>query len=48
MRGALFGAATGGMIRDSGIDLLGMEADPGDRRELVPRIEGTLAGMIET
>ena len=42
----LFGsAATGQMARDSDIDLLIIEADPGDRREKYVRIRRALRGM---
>ena len=43
----LFGsAATGGMTRDSDIDLLVVEANPGDPRELVLKIDETLDGLV--
>jgi len=42
----LFGsAATGAMTRDSDIDLLVVEADPGDRQEEYVRIRRALRGM---
>jgi predicted nucleotidyltransferase len=42
----LFGsAAAGTMTRDSDIDLLIVEADPGDRREKYLRIRRALRGM---
>ncbi len=42
----LFGsAAAGTMTRDSDIDLLVIEADPGDRREKYVRIRRALRGM---
>jgi uncharacterized protein len=42
----LFGsAATGRMTRDSDIDLLVVEADPGDRRKESVRIDETLSGL---
>ena len=42
----LFGsAATGAMTRDSDIDLLIVEPDPGDRREEYVRIRQALRGM---
>jgi len=42
----LFGsAATGQMTRDSDIDLLVVEADPGDRRREGVKIDATLSGL---
>ncbi len=42
----LFGsAATGKMTRDSDIDLLIVEPDPGDRRKESVRIDATLSGL---
>ena len=42
----LFGsAATGQMTRDSDIDLLVVQADPGDRRKESVRIDETLSGL---
>jgi len=42
----LFGsAATGQMTRDTDIDLLVVEADPGDRRKQSVRIDETLSGL---
>jgi len=42
----LFGsAATGGMTRDSDIDLLIVERDPGDRRKKSVQIDATLSGL---
>ena len=42
----LFGsAATGQMTRDSDIDLLVVQADPGDRRKQSVRIDETLSGL---
>jgi len=42
----LFGsAATGQMTRDSDIDLLIVQADPGDRRKESLRIDETLSGL---
>lgn len=42
----LFGsAATGGMTRDSDIDLLVVEPDPGDRRKEYVRIRQALRGL---
>jgi uncharacterized protein len=42
----LFGsAATGQMTRDSDIDLLVLEADPGDRRKECVRIQDALHGL---
>jgi predicted nucleotidyltransferase len=42
----LFGsAATGQMTRDSDIDLLVVQADPGDRRKESVRIDETLIGL---
>ena len=42
----LFGsAATGQMTRDSDIDLLIVEAEPGDRRKESVRIDATLSGL---
>jgi len=42
----LFGsAATGEMTRDSDIDLLVVEPDPGDRRKKSVKIDATLSGL---
>jgi predicted nucleotidyltransferase len=42
----LFGsAATGKMTRDSDIDLLVVERDPGDRRKESVKIDATLSGL---
>ena len=42
----LFGsAATGDMTRDSDIDLLVVERDPGDRRKESVKIDATLSGL---
>ena len=42
----LFGSATTGeMTRDSDIDLLIVEPDPGDRRKESVRLDGTLSGL---
>jgi predicted nucleotidyltransferase len=42
----LFGSATAGqMTRDSDIDLLIVEPDPGDRRKKSVRIDATLNGL---
>ena len=42
----LFGsAAAGEMTRDSDIDLLIVEADPGDQREESVRLRGALSGL---
>jgi predicted nucleotidyltransferase len=42
----LFGsAATGEMTRDSDIDLLVVERDPGDRRKESVKIDATLSGL---
>ena len=42
----LFGsAATGEMTRDSDIDLLIVEPDPGDRRKESVRLDGILSGL---
>lgn len=42
----LFGsAATGEMTRDSDIDLLVVERDPGDRRKETVKIDATLSGL---
>lgn len=42
----LFGsAATGGMTRDSDIDLLIVEPDPGDRRKKSVQIDAALGGL---
>jgi len=42
----LFGSATTGqMTRDSDIDLLVVQADPGDRRKQSVRIDETLSGL---
>jgi len=42
----LFGsAATGDMTRDSDIDLLIVEPDPGDRRKKSVQIDATLSGL---
>jgi len=42
----LFGsAATGGMTRDSDIDLLVVEKDPGDRRKKSVRLREMLCGL---
>jgi len=42
----LFGsAAAGGMTRDSDVDLLVLEADPGEPREAALRIRGALGGL---
>lgn len=42
----LFGsAATGAMTRDSDIDLLIVEPDPGDQRKESVRIDGALSGL---
>jgi len=42
----LFGSsASGRMTRDSDIDLLVVEADPGDRRKEIVRIDETLSGL---
>jgi predicted nucleotidyltransferase len=45
-RSSLFGsAATGRMTRDSDIDLLVLEGDPGDRRKESVRLRSTLHGL---
>ena len=42
----LFGSATTGqMTRDSDIDMLVVQADPGDRRKQSVRIDETLSGL---